>query len=190
MNWDALGAIAELVGAVAVLLTLIYLAIQIRQNSEVTKFHVLQAESSLESFLLDYSEFIFNNPKAAESRQKFAELVQTEDPAGLEWSHFLEAKFSLLPLKTAIQNSFFRYKKGFIAESVYISDTVVYLEEFGGHMLLLNLPMTDDFKEEVRRVCRKANDKAISRVADDDPLLPGLYKWRDMIDGKWKLPIS
>lgn len=33
MNWDALGAIGELIGAVAVVSTLIYLAIQIRQNT-------------------------------------------------------------------------------------------------------------------------------------------------------------
>ena len=33
MNWDAIGAIGEIVGALAVLATLIYLAIQVRQNS-------------------------------------------------------------------------------------------------------------------------------------------------------------
>jgi hypothetical protein len=33
MNWEALGAIGETIGAVAVILTLVYLALQIRQNS-------------------------------------------------------------------------------------------------------------------------------------------------------------
>ena len=33
MGWEAFGAIAEIVSAVAVLVTLIYLALQIRQNS-------------------------------------------------------------------------------------------------------------------------------------------------------------
>ena len=33
MNWDALGAAAEIVGALGVLASLIYLAIQIRQNT-------------------------------------------------------------------------------------------------------------------------------------------------------------
>jgi hypothetical protein len=33
MNWEALGAIGEIVGAVAVILTLGYLALQIRQNT-------------------------------------------------------------------------------------------------------------------------------------------------------------
>ena len=32
MNWDALGAIAEMLGAVAVFFTLAYLALQVRQK--------------------------------------------------------------------------------------------------------------------------------------------------------------
>jgi hypothetical protein len=41
MNWEALGAIGEIVGAVAVVLTLGYLAVQIRQNtlSNRSTFH-------------------------------------------------------------------------------------------------------------------------------------------------------
>jgi hypothetical protein len=35
MNWEALGAIGEIVGAVAVVVTLGYLAVQIRQNTRV-----------------------------------------------------------------------------------------------------------------------------------------------------------
>jgi hypothetical protein len=33
MNWDALGAIGEIIGASAVLITLVYLALQIRENT-------------------------------------------------------------------------------------------------------------------------------------------------------------
>ena len=47
MNWDALGAIGELVGAVAVLLTLIYLAVQTRlariASEETRKLVALEA---------------------------------------------------------------------------------------------------------------------------------------------------
>ena len=37
MNWEALGAIGEIVGAVAVVLTLGYLAVQIRQNTRAIR---------------------------------------------------------------------------------------------------------------------------------------------------------
>jgi len=35
MNWDAIGAIGEIIGALAVVVTLIYLAIQTRHNSKI-----------------------------------------------------------------------------------------------------------------------------------------------------------
>ena len=35
MNWEAIGAISEIIGAIAVVVTLIYLAVQVRQNSEI-----------------------------------------------------------------------------------------------------------------------------------------------------------
>ena len=37
MNWDAIGAIAELLGAVGVIASLVYLATQIRHSREQTE---------------------------------------------------------------------------------------------------------------------------------------------------------
>lgn len=37
MNWDALGAIAELIGAIAVVITLVYLAVQVKQSNSAAK---------------------------------------------------------------------------------------------------------------------------------------------------------
>ena len=37
MNWDALGAVGELVGAIAVVITLVYLAVQVRQSNSAAK---------------------------------------------------------------------------------------------------------------------------------------------------------
>ena len=43
MNWDALGAIAELLGAVAVFITLAYLTLQIRQNTKAVRANAMHA---------------------------------------------------------------------------------------------------------------------------------------------------
>ena len=43
MNWEALGAIGELIGGVAVIATLIYLAVQIRQNTAMITAQTVQA---------------------------------------------------------------------------------------------------------------------------------------------------
>lgn len=38
MNWDAVGALSELIGAVAVIITLIYLAVQVKQATIASRF--------------------------------------------------------------------------------------------------------------------------------------------------------
>ena len=43
MNWDAIGAVGESLGAIAVLITLFYLAVQIRQNTAQQKREELVA---------------------------------------------------------------------------------------------------------------------------------------------------
>ena len=42
MNWEAAGAIGEIIGAIAVVATLAYLAIQIRQQNNTTRFTTTQ----------------------------------------------------------------------------------------------------------------------------------------------------
>ena len=42
MNWEAIGAVSELVGAVAVLVSLLYLASQIRQSTATTRVQTVQ----------------------------------------------------------------------------------------------------------------------------------------------------
>ncbi len=43
MNWDAIGAVGELIGGLAVIATLIYLAAQIRQNTAMITAQTVQA---------------------------------------------------------------------------------------------------------------------------------------------------
>ena len=45
MNWDAIGAVAELVGAIGVIVSLVYLATQIRQGARAQRAATLQAVS-------------------------------------------------------------------------------------------------------------------------------------------------
>lgn len=39
MNWDAIGAAGEILGAAAVLVTLVYLATQVRRSNELSRFN-------------------------------------------------------------------------------------------------------------------------------------------------------
>lgn len=59
MDWNALGALADLIGSVAVLITLIYLAIQIRQNTEMGRETILRNQTDRN---MDNSKFIAGTP--------------------------------------------------------------------------------------------------------------------------------
>ena len=43
MNWEAIGAIGEVIGAAAVVITLVYLAIQIRQSNQTNASGIRQS---------------------------------------------------------------------------------------------------------------------------------------------------
>ena len=62
MNWDALGAVAELLGAIAVFATLAYLAVQVRQSNIVTReqaqYHMLQNQLSYFDRLAESPDFV------------------------------------------------------------------------------------------------------------------------------------
>ena len=45
MNWEALGALGEIAGAAAVIVTLAYLSVQIRQNTKASRVAAVQAAS-------------------------------------------------------------------------------------------------------------------------------------------------
>lgn len=59
MNWEAMGAVGEMVGAVGVIVSLVYLALQIRRNSNVTRSATRQAISETQ---IELSLRIAENP--------------------------------------------------------------------------------------------------------------------------------
>ncbi|MGR8947519.1 MAG: hypothetical protein ACU84Q_05690 [Gammaproteobacteria bacterium] len=63
MNWDAIGAIGEIIGAVAVIATIIYLARQISQSVDVAR--ASQNRNLMESYEA-YNDLILSNPIVAE----------------------------------------------------------------------------------------------------------------------------
>ena len=78
MNWDAVGAIAAIVGAFAVVVTLIYVAIQIRQHTRATKLSTAQ---NVSRDLRDALAVIANDIAMAEIHLKALNAVDTLSPA-------------------------------------------------------------------------------------------------------------
>ena len=65
MNWEAVGAIAELLGAIAVFLTLAYLALQVRQNANALRhqndFSAAQIMQARTDTLINVSTTMLSN---------------------------------------------------------------------------------------------------------------------------------
>ena len=86
MNWDAISAIGETIGAVAVVISLLYLAIQIRQNTSHIKSSI--AATELAAFERNIAsgnrmrEFFLLNPELLEvylkGRGSYAQLKTNE----------------------------------------------------------------------------------------------------------------
>ena len=79
MNWDAISAVAEVFGAAAVLVTLIYLSIQIRQSNSLA-----EAQSQRELTTLDtFAPLVADPTLAAEFRACLNRYEEQDLP--LKW---------------------------------------------------------------------------------------------------------
>ena len=62
MNWEAIGAMSELIGATAVVVTLAYLAVQIRENSRAVRS---STRSDISRGQMDINFILAENPDLA-----------------------------------------------------------------------------------------------------------------------------
>ena len=103
MNWEALGAIGEVAGAIGVVVTLVYLAFQIRQNSAVTRAQT-RAQISLYG-----NQIIQNNLsnvdliRIAAKRRRGEELTVEEQ---------IQREFQIRQLFRNAEHSFYQHRAG------------------------------------------------------------------------------
>ena len=109
MNWDAIGAIAESIGALGVIASLIYLATQIRQNSRSVK------AESVRQLLGQSSDLFLATATSAEVTAATAALVPdlTED----------EHRLAMLAAAvfTNFENGYYQYLAGSLPEEIHQS---------------------------------------------------------------------
>jgi hypothetical protein len=100
MNWEALGAIGEVVSAVAVIATLGYLALQIRQNTRQietnTKAVRLAATDSVTTIGIEVRRSIFENEDVARIYE--TGLADFDQLSGLELTRFRVLMVSVMGL--------------------------------------------------------------------------------------------
>ena len=148
MNWDAIGAIGEIVGAAAVVATLVYLAVQTRRNAASTQSST-EVEASRQ-----FSAWI-TRASLDDSIQRIWDEVQTETPLSDEdvrkWLWYVAELFHMS------EGIFIQYQKGFVSRDVW--------SEFERAMLGLlqlvptqrwfhgrNSPLSDTFRRHIENL--------------------------------------
>ncbi len=113
LTLEGLGSIGELIGGLAVAVSLVYLAIQVRQGTKTTRAEMLQQHSlSLQSTLLAIGS------DAQASRVLNAGLRSWDDLSGEE-----QGQFSLMMAGTfqGFESIFHQYRSGLLEEELWQS---------------------------------------------------------------------
>ena len=97
MNWEAIGAVGETVGALAVLATLVYLAMQIRQNTKAVQAAAIDSANSQVSKI---REVIFADADVANMYRR-----GTEDPASLSEDDTIRYRLLIHNILLSLSNS-------------------------------------------------------------------------------------
>ena len=130
MNWEALGAIAELVGAIAVLATLAYLSIQIRANTSALRAEARRSNAGQNA---SFAAILGSSKEAASVFRRG--LI---DPDALDPDEKTQFTGLFAMLTLAAYNAFTEYELGIIDDD--------WLESSIASMLqMLGTPGGDDY---------------------------------------------
>jgi hypothetical protein len=159
MNWDALGAFAELIGSVAVLVTLGYLAVQVRhsrnlleENRKIALGQVYQARSNTRR---EYQQQIAESTHLAGllARVGFDGSVGFEE---VEWDSFddegrvrLRAHYSTIYFHQ--ENNLYQYELGLLDDRTYrlTIETIQFFMPFWRKLNIKGTGSIEDLYEEI-----------------------------------------
>jgi hypothetical protein len=113
MNWDAIGAIAELLGAVGVIASLVYLAGQIRNSRDQMDENTRALRAgTYQQFQVELRESFSMNEPGLES------VVRTglADPGDLDESGAFRFEFWISGVMHAYDNAYYQYRVGLLDE--------------------------------------------------------------------------
>jgi hypothetical protein len=103
VNWEAVGAIGEVIGALAVIATLLYLAIQVQQNTKAIKGATLNTITQHKQFELRWSSDI-----SSAWRKSLSEPESLTEDESWQIAEWMSSSF------VARENEFFQFKQGLI----------------------------------------------------------------------------
>ena len=162
MNWNAIIAICEIIGAIAIVVTLIFLTVQIRQNTLALKSSTWQSMQDSEH---QFDQFLGSDPHLCEIHERGSThgLDCFDKPAD-RFQYFIILK-GLIDL---FQTQYYQYENGMIDEEWLNTWTSQYrndLVKWPGHrdMFRERLPhLRPSFRKFAEDLLKEAEEKAKS----------------------------
>lgn len=112
MNWEAIGAIAELVAALAVVISLVYLALQVKEGTEAAR------TSTYESIVSDFGAL---NRVIASTPDLSALFVRgQEDYGALTADERARVSQLFFVCFHNFENIYYQYRKGYLEDDVWL----------------------------------------------------------------------
>jgi hypothetical protein len=111
INWDAVGALSEFAGAAAVVISVAYLAIQIRQNSKAMRS---ATRSDIARGQIEYNFRMAENPDMTKALYAF---LRGDD---INEKERVVAGQALSGISRAFENQYFSHIEGDFSESVWL----------------------------------------------------------------------
>jgi hypothetical protein len=121
MSWDAIGAIAELLGALGVFGSLLYLAVQIRQNTKALRGTTIDAVTAHQRDELRWAGELTPTMQKAD-----------RDPDSLTPEEWGQVRAWIVAAITTRQNSYFQYRQGLLDEEIWKSNRQIIKRYFHG----------------------------------------------------------
>jgi hypothetical protein len=150
-----LGNIGELIGGVAVIVTLVFLVLQIRQNTNSVR---AAAELDSERMRVEWHAIPASNPDLAEIWERVF-----NDPESVTWQELGRFRWFIASYFFILEGSWFQYQRGLMDESGWIPLQDAMLGLLTNHRVLEwweaeSSPYSKDFRNFVRKLQESGAD--------------------------------
>ncbi len=131
MNWEAIGAIGEIAGALAVVITLIFLTIQLRQNTR----SVDESRNATVSQLYQFRANMHMDGQLRRAESSSLNIIQVEgklQSGGLEAltpEELMFARLHAVANAVRLDNGLFQHRNGFLDDDYlkYIESVIAFM---------------------------------------------------------------
>ena len=152
MNLQKYKDVAELLALIAVVGSLVAVAIELRQTQSALQAQTYQARA--------FDAIAWHMEIARDSRLILSRLQQDGfDPAALSPPEYEAAKHILYSIKIDADNEHYQYQRGFLSEDFYHGDTVDTIQRFGS--LWQKFGITEGRREFLTEI-----DRILSQMPD------------------------